>query len=323
MQKTYKNIDELLADSYFIEWLCDPTEESDNYWSDLASKDVQLKALIPLAKKSFLNISVETESIDPAIKKSVLQNIQRGRKIRNFNPTTLLKIAAVFLCVCAVAVYLILPQNDFTTEFGSTMSIDLEDGTQVVLNANSHLRVDTKNLDKSSREVWMEGEAYFNVVSKPSNTFTVHTSRGDITVLGTRFNIEDTKETFSVYLEEGKVKFTPNQEYLAESIDLDVKKRLIFSESSNDFQVQDNKDPNIVAWKEHKIICEEMPLSELSKEIETYYGVDIAFKQKALADRKLTGTLENQSLEELLFIISEAMSLNIHSNEGSIEFSYD
>ncbi len=324
MQKKFNHIDDLLADSYFIEWLCDPTEESDAYWSAQSEINPNLRTLIPFAKNTFNNITVEANEVSNTLVDTALNEMHRTGKVRifNFKTAAFLKIAAVLLFFSLAAIYTLLPKNEFSTEYGKTMAVDLKDGSEVILNANSKLSL-TNNKGKAiDRQVWVSGEAYFNVLSNPKSPFTVHTSRGDIIVLGTIFNVEDTPESFSIYLEEGRIKFVPKPEYQKQSIELDVKKRLIFSSSNERFELQDNNDPNITAWKEKKIVCQNMPLSELSKEIEAYYGVDVVLKQDALADRELDGILENKSLDELLLIVCEALDIKVISSKNSIEFSY-
>ena len=96
------------------------------------------------------------------------------------------------------------------TQYGETQEFTLPDGTEVFLNANSTLRY---SADETPREVWLEGEAYFQVVkqknglTKRADDFRVHTQNLTVRVLGTRFVVDSRKE--QVVLDEGKVEVQP------------------------------------------------------------------------------------------------------------------
>ncbi len=325
MKEKFKNIDEILSNPLFIEWLCDPSEETNAYWTSLSNSDSGQAVLIQEARNIFNGITIDAIQVAPKVQSEVYQAIQNKKNTGQDNTIFLqfLKIAAALLFIVAAISFFLIPKTSYNTDYGITKNLSLKDGTKIVMNANSNLRVDLNADDNQNREVWMDGEAFFEVTSDPEHPFTVHTSRGDIIVVGTKFNVVDTREEFSVYLTEGKIKFEPNKQYQEESINIDVKKRLIFKEAIKGFELETSNDPNILAWKDKQIICDEMSILELSKEIESYYGVKVVIKQSSLADRELNGTLENQSLEELLFIISETFDLNIISNKSSIEFSYN
>lgn len=325
MNRTFKNINDLLADEYFIEWVYDPSEKSNAFWSDISKTSIEHKELIEQAKILLLGLSIEEIQVPSQISSEIRAAIPTPEKDSKQStiPLHFLKMAAAALLIIAAVGYFFTPQSSYSTDFGKTQQFSLKDGTHVILNANSSLDLSNSGKANLEREVWLDGEAFFDVKSDAQHPFIVHTSYGDIVVSGTRFNVEDTQEQFSVYLEEGEIKFVPNEEYQAETIDIDVKKHLIFNESSNEFELETSNDPNITAWKDLKIVCQEMSLNELSSEIESFYGVNVLIKDNSLADRKFTGTLVNQSLEELLYIVSEAFDLNVKSNKSSIELSYD
>ncbi|MBK8505327.1 MAG: FecR domain-containing protein [Saprospiraceae bacterium] len=97
-------------------------------------------------------------------------------------------------------------ESIYTAGFGERQKIVLPDGSAVDLNANSSLRLGSQWVE-GIQEVWLEGEAYFEVEKNLSKgvKFTVHTNGPDVEVVGTHFNVDSRKEETRIYLEEGKV----------------------------------------------------------------------------------------------------------------------
>ena len=95
-----------------------------------------------------------------------------------------------------------------TTAFGSMSCTNLPDGSSVWLNANSSLTY-SPEMNSGTRDVFLHGEAYFEVKSDAANPFNVHTPYITVTAKGTEFNVNAyDKEVTTVYLKEGKVRLT-------------------------------------------------------------------------------------------------------------------
>ena len=97
----------------------------------------------------------------------------------------------------------------------------MNDGTKVHLNAGTTLSY-SKNFNSTSREVTLNGEAYFEV-EKGSSPFIISTDLAKVTVLGTKFNVRSREDGFEIGVNEGKVKI----ENKTKSIDLKKVNRLI------------------------------------------------------------------------------------------------
>src|SRR5690606_15777064 len=97
-----------------------------------------------------------------------------------------------------------------TTGYGETRKINLPDGSLVVLNANSELKYESNWQQAPMREVWLQGEAFFEVVkTTEEKQFIVHTGSLDVEVLGTQFNVHNRHQKVQVVLSSGKVKLQP------------------------------------------------------------------------------------------------------------------
>jgi ferric-dicitrate binding protein FerR (iron transport regulator) len=111
--------------------------------------------------------------------------------------------------------YLRAGENAHTTHYGETARIKLPDGSMVVLNAHSTLTYNDWS-EGQTREVWLNGEAFFEVQKKHDATgrvkFVVHTGDLNVEVLGTRFNVSNRGLRTQIVLEEGKVRLRYEQE---------------------------------------------------------------------------------------------------------------
>lgn len=132
-------------------------------------------------------------------------------KIQEKNKTKVRKLYSKWFTTVAATVLFFIGLNHFLksdvilnkTDFGQQKTIALLDNSQVILNANSTLSFNDKEWE-SNREVFLNGEAFFNV--KKGNSFTVKTKNGNITVLGTQFKVNSIADYFEVVCYEGSVK---------------------------------------------------------------------------------------------------------------------
>ena len=226
-----------------------------------------------------------------------------------------------------------------TAPLGAKSNVSLPDGSNVWLNAGSTLTY-SPTFNSSDRRLELDGEAYFDVAKNAEIPFEVVTSEISITALGTKFNVkaypdEDIIETTLV---EGKVKITRNnQPENGKNILLTPNQTATYVKESSEIipgEKQDNlaKTEKIegkkgevlirekinsklyTSWKDSRWQLEAEELSGLTKKLERKFNVKIEFKDKNLLDYKFTGTLEDETLEQVL----EAIKLS-----APIEFSID
>jgi transmembrane sensor len=229
--------------------------------------------------------------------------------------------AAVLLLISVTAFYY---QNSFfyttySTEFGMTKNIILEDGSEVTLNANSVLRV-PKNLT-DYREVWLQGEAFFSISKKKNGArFFVYTDNVKVEVLGTQFNVNTRHENTEVVLSEGSVKLSSDQ--LAGNNTLLMKPGEFVSLSKTDvaFKKREVEPANYNAWKTNLLIFEDMPLSLVAQKIEDYYGIEVEIADRELTKRQVTGTMPNNDLGIVLKSLSASLKMTIERENNKIIF---
>lgn len=195
-------------------------------------------------------------------------------------------------------------------------SVTLEDGSTVTLNANSSIKVLRNFMEHESREVWIKGEAFFEVTRKSDlMKFIVHTNNFDVEVLGTKFNINNRRCKSEVMLAEGKVKLLARDKA---PLFMKPGEQVSVSNQSGDFEKQIAKPERYEAWRNNMLVFENTPLSEVAKTIQDYYGVNIIVDDSLLATRQFTGSLPNNDLDVILLALRTSYKIEIEHNEDRI-----
>jgi len=211
--------------------------------------------------------------------------------------------------------------NTVSTRPGSKSKIQLPDGTQVWLNADSKLEY-SGDFSGRLREVKLSGEAYFDVVKDKSRPFIIHTSRVQIKVLGTAFNVRSypSDKTTETALIRGSVEITLNGQPDRKVI-LKPNEKAVIDNASAELNIPgnpraikeketmlvsavhlDKKDQEVyeTMWVKNKLAFDETPFDDMIAEIERWYNVTIIVKNKSLSAGTYTVTFENKTLDEVL-----------------------
>lgn len=232
-------------------------------------------------------------------------------------------ISGFILMATAIRFFVLSPDTTtYQTTFGETKSIVLPDSSLVTLNANSSLVV--QNDFDEQREVWLEGEAFFEVEKTKSRDekeyikFTVHTGRLQVEVLGTSFNVQEWEEKTQVVLKSGKVKLksSSNEMLTMEPGDLAE------VSGNNDTIRRKVVNPDIYSsWTENKLLCHDTPLEEIATLIERRYGKKVVFQEENLERLVVAGTLPLHKLSLLTEVLQESLKINIQAYEEKLVIS--
>ena len=189
-------------------------------------------------------------------------------------------------------------KKQVNTSAAQKESILLADGTKVILNSESELTYN-RNYNKSNRSVHLVGEAYFSV-EKGEIPFNVKTPHGEISVLGTSFNVRTRNDGFEVGVNDGEVQVSNENRILNLSKGqlLNVKSEFI---SSNISQIPIDQYPD---WLNRKFYCNETTLESLCLEIERTFDIKINFTNPSLKSLTITGLIEASDLDNVLHTVS-------------------
>jgi ferric-dicitrate binding protein FerR (iron transport regulator) len=236
-----------------------------------------------------------------------------------------LLIAASFILVAGLTWLLLNKENNKQTvvetgaykESKSTMT--LPDGSIVRLNAKSKFSY-AAGFGKTTREVFLTGEAYFEVTHNEKIPFIVHTGEADIKVLGTKFNVRNypNEHRMEAALLTGSIELTlradaqhkillkPSDKIIVKK-DADGKAAIMPSDVDKKVELTSIKvqDSVIVetSWLNDKMAFYDKPFSEIALDLERQFDVNIEFKNKVVSGYKYTGVYDEDNVEDILKIL--------------------
>lgn len=234
-----------------------------------------------------------------------------------------------------------IPTQTLATENGSRSRTILPDGSSVWLNAGSHIRYE-ENFSNATREVKLDGEAYFDVVKDAKRPFIVHVAGYDIKVLGTAFNVKSYPEdkTVETTLIRGLVQVTKHNVKTQVPIYLHPNEKLIVTkfaanEASSLPNIQSNNiDKNYTikpldtalkesdrietAWVYNRLEFDGDDFKTLATKLDRWYNVSIVFDDDAVTHLHLHGSFENETIEQALAALKTATPFNYEILENEI-----
>ncbi len=212
--------------------------------------------------------------------------------------------------------------NTLIVPYGKRSQVTLADNSKVWLNSGSKLIYPVSFLNEK-REVFLEGEAFFDIAHNPEHPFIVVSRDVEIKVLGTRFNVSAYSDdiTTQTVLEKGSVelKFKARNILDRSRITITPGAMAEYDPVSNKMS-QKNVDTKLyTSWKDGIIICHSEPLENIVKKIARYYNINITIVNNKIASETFSGYLDlKNSALEVLQGINETLSVNIDLKDNQI-----
>lgn len=231
--------------------------------------------------------------------------------------------ALVLILTSAAALFYLTNRNELTVvsaDSGKLVQV-LPDGSEVTLHQGATLEY-SADFNKDVREVKLDGEAYFVVKHNAAHPFIVSGKEARIEVLGTSFNVNTSagKDKISVVLTSGRISLYFGAEKSRKVI-LNPGEIAEISVSDKSIVTNTNADPNYMAWKTGRITFNNTHLRQVVNTLAKVYHADIKLASPDLSRCSLTATFENQSLKQVLNVISVTLGLNITEDNGVILLS--
>lgn len=218
--------------------------------------------------------------------------------------------------------------TEVKSPYGSRSEIKLPDGTSVILNAGSTLKY-RNDFNQNNRDIDLYGEAYFKVAKNAELPLIVTAGYIDVIAVGTEFNIKAYPEenTIETTLIEGKVEIANSKENMNEEelVNLVPNQKAIFYKGEDEYKlesiVKEDKplpvEPFLekiliapkadvektVAWTEGRLILRGENLENLGIDLQRKYDVKLVFVDEDLKNYRFTGTLDDETLEQVLNVI--------------------
>ena len=316
-------VEDFCKDPDFIRWVIAPTDESNRFWRAFMVDNPHKVADVQTATAYVKTIHFDEINPSPhdlaRLKQRIWEGIEQPVRVRGPQPQRPVRrsgtgpvreiqwyrrpywaAAAVVLLVASMGIgwwaYQTRADLTYETVYGKIQEIRLADGSVVTLNANSSLRVSDNLDDAPIREVWLDGEAYFDIAKRTGAKFIVHTDEANVEVLGTEFNVNTRRQQTNVVLHEGKVQLsTGSQSTVMKPGDM-----AIVTPKSRSIQLKRVQPDVYDTWKASYIILDNKSLPEIINVLEDTFGITIKLEDAGLANKKLTGRLRTVVAEDCL-----------------------
>ena len=280
-----------------------------NWWEEEFSKsDADINPA--LRDKLFAQIKEETlgKNVSSAEEEIPVHEISKAKvsKTIRMNPWRWTAVIVLPICVAFFTYYLVDSMQTARAPFivkadkGDKATVELPDGTNVVLNSASRLSY-LNNFGEKVRKVQLDGEAYFKVAHDEKHTFIVQVGELEVKVLGTSFNIsayEDAKD-ITIVLLEGKVGvYTQETSCVMKPGD-----KIEYNKASHKIISAQVHPDDYIEWTKGNIYFEKESLENIMKPLSRIYDVEIRFDSSKLPKEYFTGTIPGGGIQNALNIL--------------------
>jgi transmembrane sensor len=194
------------------------------------------------------------------------------------------------------------------------IEISLPDGSKVYLNRNSELSYN-KNPGKSSRNVTLKGEAFFDIKRDPSKPFIIDAGKATIQVLGTSFSVltNNSVNAVEVFVKTGSVKLSDN----SGTQNLVLEPGFIGTVDSKSSTRELNANPNYLAWNTDTLVYEGKNLDVVFTDLKKVFNINVVSDNREILNEAITTTFYNQPQDTIIRVICSTFNFS-YRKEGSV-----
>lgn len=329
--KDFKASD-FFADENFVYAKLNPEENEEVFWLNLGQHYPHLVSEMHLAALWIILIQQQPKAQSNMHTEQRWANIQSAIPIyirQQNHKRIVLKILQWTASAAALIVFLLLSyeisqfgSKSTNTTFGEHKEFALPDSSIITLNSNSKLSYVRGWKSDKPREVWLEGEGFFEVKHtaiknrlRKNDRFVVHVGNLSLTVLGTRFNVKDRRGRTEVALFEGSVSvkvggglnkiLLPGQTF-------------VYNENTKIGQVLKTNQSHTLSWKRGELSIEHSDLASIVNVLEDNYGYQVVVKDPSLLNKRFTGVIPAKGIDDILFVIKHTMNVDIQVKNKKI-----
>jgi transmembrane sensor len=236
----------------------------------------------------------------------------------------ILPIAASFLLIFWFSIHQFSSKNKLmvvSTALHQHKMIALSDGTKVLLNENTKVSYDEYSYDQKRTFNLVEGEAFFDVIHNAEKPFKVKIDNIEVKDIGTSFNIRKEKQAVVVVVNSGIVSLA-NQTN-GDKTTLKANQQGIYNLASNNIASITNDEINYKAWTDKNLQFIKTPLSNVAKELEDTYGIQIRLEDHSLNSKTLTASFSNQPIDSVLNAIGLTLRMKIEKRDNIFHLRKD
>ena len=292
--------------------------------------DLLVKAINSSAKQ---NYNWDTEKLWSKIAKEagISEKAKTMSLTQRVYESPIWRIAALFLLILSLPilytkviqpVYKNRAMEKIVVENGQHKKVPLPDGSFVLLDAGSTFSFN-KEFAGTTREVFLEGEGFFEVNSNPEKPFIVHANNALVKVLGTKFNVRAWQQNkrVKVVVAEGKVFFRNEKKSMPHEIVLTKGQLSVMQENGapSDPVAVDIK--RYLGWMDKEIIFNDAPLHEVLFQLERWFNIKFKLSDPAIGNEHLNLHIQEKPVIELVEILTSLTDLQYKREGNTIHLS--
>ena len=202
--------------------------------------------------------------------------------------------------------------NEIVVPYGSKTKVILPDNSTVWLNAGAQLKYPVE-FNESQRQVYLQGEGFFEVTADNQHPFFVFSNGMSIKVIGTKFNVMANADDLLIEttLVEGAIEivWSKNETETQSDISLKPGQKMTLRKENEQYKFENIQEAGFtIHWMENRLVFEKERFGDVKIKLERWYGVTFELKDSEIWDYHITGTFENQTLEQAMEALSMAVS---------------
>lgn len=345
MDYTKFNVEDFASNESFIDWVKQTDPEAVKFWDLYIANHPEVRPTVEKARALVLNLKLAEEITPDATRVDTMwSNIQDrvGQLPKSpSKPYAKRRRAVALVCLAVlcsgVILWFVFPEkplegqrsayhqqsDDFIEQVNETdkpLTVRLADGSTVVLDAKSRLKYKATYLEDSTRQVYLLGKAFFDVVKNPYKPFIVHSSEILVKVLGTSFRVEapENAEQILVSVKTGKVSVSAVADAAASSRQKDgvillPNQQVSYERREHLFTRTLVASPEVLdngAVTQADFAFDNTPIAEVFHKMEAAYGIEIIFNEEVMKHCYITAPLGAEPMREKLKIICETLDAN-------------
>ncbi|WP_026707119.1 FecR family protein [Flavobacterium frigidarium] len=230
-------------------------------------------------------------------------------------------VAASFLVLLGLFSFFIFSTSlfsnrEYTTNRGERTKITLSDGSEIWLNAASTLKYPTE-FKGDTREVYLSGEAFFDVAKDKVHPFIIHTDKMDTKVIGTSFNVQAYPDQLKqeVVVVTGKVNVKST--FTNENVYVTPGQKVVLNGHNNKLQAYNGVAKNTVSlWRKNILVFDETPLSEVIATLNRNYNVVIKVENKNLNNLKINAYFKALPADQVIDLVCNIINATYKLDAG-------
>jgi transmembrane sensor len=349
----YENyeVEDFLHDDFFIDWVLKSTEEHERFWNEWLLSYPDRKQVVESARRVVASIAVkpldtslsdnEVEDIVAYVKNQLHdQEVKAEPVLIHFYRSVYFQAAAVLLVFMVISFLFIKTNNQHSSSNQVTAVTDayvrvrnisseskvvrMSDGSLAVLKPGSALRY-LRSFAKQ-RQVYLDGEAFFEVHKNPGIPFLVHSNDMVVRVLGTSFTVrtQKDKQKFNVIVNTGKVlvynhKTAPDGKGKG-SVTLMPNQQLVYQSTRTGYIKETLQKPLTLSLEiaKKEFTFDNVPFSTIVEKINKVYDVNIEYDKSKLGNIVLNASLSDRPLDAKVELICKAVNATCEFTDGRI-----